>query len=639
MRIATRRAPDPRAQAMPLTVHEALASPGYPLEAGVRTSMGSRFGHDFADLRVHTSPVAAQSARDLDARAYTVGRHVFFAAGRYQPATPAGQRLLAHELAHAVHAPRAGGLRPMRPIKVAPANSEGELAAERAAEITMRSPGTCYDVPAMFGAAPTEGYVHRQREDCPTCHSPRGVREVQLIPKPDPHDVGVPFPDAEARAFAAELAVAKAKFHDQDLMRINAVQVYLYENVSVIAGYVLNYNNPLGTSFPQATVAIDAYGNELTVSYSNPEALVSVMPPWEWINLARLGGRLALGTARKLGSAFTSSALGSSTRSFLLANRLAGAPGARWLAAGMRGLDEFAPGIGAGGATALRPTPTFVMSEGGEGVVRATIPTVAPSQTVRLLTPTVSSEAARAAALPAASARAAGTTAALDAARAAGRNITGMDLARATARLTAFAGGATAKPPTTTSPALAPVTAPPPSFPPRKETFEEYRQRGGVITTVPEGQSGTTPKTPMRLSEGRTTARPTGARTPSDVDVTSQPGMRRQSKAYPAKPQHHVFPQELRSWFEERFKGTSENIHDYTVYLSEGEHQAIHKSGKGGVVKGVQEADLKGWNQEWKDFKRDNPTAPPQMIFEEAGRLMDRYKISGEEIARYKGKK
>ena len=177
------------------------------------------------------------------------------------------------------------------------------------------------------------------------------------------------------------------------------------------------------------------------------------------------------------------------------------------------------------------------------------------------------------------------------------------------------------------------------AFPPPRETLDEYRQRGAVITTIPEGQSGTTPKTPTRLSQDRVTARPTGAATPFDVDVTSQPGMRRQSTAYPAKPQHHVFPQELRSWFEERFKGTSENIHDYTVYLSEGEHQAIHKAGKGEVVKGVQEADLKGWNQEWKDFKRDYPTASPQMIFEKGGQLMDKYKISGEEIARYKGKK
>ena len=63
------------------------------------------------------------------------------------------------------------------------------------------------------------------------------------------------------------------------------------------------------------------------------------------------------------------------------------------------------------------------------------------------------------------------------------------------------------------------------------------------------------------------------------------------------------------------------------MYLSEGEHQAVHKAGKG-AVKGVKEADLKGWNQEWKDFKGDHPFASQQEIFEEGGRLMNNYKIS-----------
>ena len=56
------------------------------------------------------------------------------------------------------------------------------------------------------------------------------------------------------------------------------------------------------------------------------------------------------------------------------------------------------------------------------------------------------------------------------------------------------------------------------------------------------------------------------------------------------------------------------NIHEYTVYLSEGEHQAIHKTRKGGVVNGVQDPILRDWNQEWKEFKGDFPDATPQMM-------------------------
>lgn len=64
--------------------------------------MESRFGHDFGSVRVHTDDHAAQSARAVNALAYTVGQDIVFDEGRYQPATPGGQRLLAHELAHTV---------------------------------------------------------------------------------------------------------------------------------------------------------------------------------------------------------------------------------------------------------------------------------------------------------------------------------------------------------------------------------------------------------------------------------------------------------------------------------------------------------------------------------------------------------
>ncbi len=59
-------------------------------------------GADFSRVRVHTDDRAAASARAVDAHAYTVGSHIVFDRGRYAPATPAGQRLLAHELAHVV---------------------------------------------------------------------------------------------------------------------------------------------------------------------------------------------------------------------------------------------------------------------------------------------------------------------------------------------------------------------------------------------------------------------------------------------------------------------------------------------------------------------------------------------------------
>jgi hypothetical protein len=84
----------------PASVDRALASPGTPLEPAVRPDMERSFGHDFSRVRVHTDAPAARSAGDVAAEAYTVGRHIVFAAGRYAPHTPAGRHLLAHELVH-----------------------------------------------------------------------------------------------------------------------------------------------------------------------------------------------------------------------------------------------------------------------------------------------------------------------------------------------------------------------------------------------------------------------------------------------------------------------------------------------------------------------------------------------------------
>jgi hypothetical protein len=73
-----------------------------PLESGVRQRMETGFGHDFGSVRVHDYPAAHQSARDGGALAYTAGDDIVFGAGRYQPHTPAGATLLAHELAHTI---------------------------------------------------------------------------------------------------------------------------------------------------------------------------------------------------------------------------------------------------------------------------------------------------------------------------------------------------------------------------------------------------------------------------------------------------------------------------------------------------------------------------------------------------------
>jgi hypothetical protein len=91
---------------IPPIVHETLGSPGHPLDASTRAFMEPRFGHDFSQVRVHTDSRAGDSARAINAHAYTSGNDIAFAPGKYQPDSHSGRHLLAHELAHTVQQAR-----------------------------------------------------------------------------------------------------------------------------------------------------------------------------------------------------------------------------------------------------------------------------------------------------------------------------------------------------------------------------------------------------------------------------------------------------------------------------------------------------------------------------------------------------
>jgi hypothetical protein len=98
-------------------VHDTLHGSGRPLDPRTRGYMESRFGVNFSNVRIHTGDRAAQSARSLQARAYTVGTDIVFASGKYAPETASGRRLLAHELTHVVQqssstARKAAGISP-----------------------------------------------------------------------------------------------------------------------------------------------------------------------------------------------------------------------------------------------------------------------------------------------------------------------------------------------------------------------------------------------------------------------------------------------------------------------------------------------------------------------------------------------
>jgi hypothetical protein len=94
--------PTPAANVAPPIVHEVLRHPGQPLDAPTRASLQPRWAFDFSRVRIHTDAQAAQSARAVDANAYTVGRNIVFGAGQFAPRSHSGRELLHHELMHVV---------------------------------------------------------------------------------------------------------------------------------------------------------------------------------------------------------------------------------------------------------------------------------------------------------------------------------------------------------------------------------------------------------------------------------------------------------------------------------------------------------------------------------------------------------
>ena len=94
-------APETKAKAKddPVVVQSQLGR-GQPLDTQVKSSMEEAFGQDFSQVQTHTDAPAARLSTGLNARAFAVGNHVAFADGEYQPGTPTGDALIAHELAH-----------------------------------------------------------------------------------------------------------------------------------------------------------------------------------------------------------------------------------------------------------------------------------------------------------------------------------------------------------------------------------------------------------------------------------------------------------------------------------------------------------------------------------------------------------
>jgi hypothetical protein len=123
---------------------------GEPLAPELRAEMEDRLGADFGRVRVHHDSTASESAKAVDAHAYTVGNDVVFRSDRWDPGSSEGRHTLAHELSHVVQqangpvegSPAPGGIRVSSP------GDDFEKAADRSADAALAGPA-----PAAIGAA------------------------------------------------------------------------------------------------------------------------------------------------------------------------------------------------------------------------------------------------------------------------------------------------------------------------------------------------------------------------------------------------------------------------------------------------------------------------------------------------------
>jgi Domain of unknown function (DUF4157) len=145
-------------------VHDVInAGGGRPLDPDVRSDMEARLGHDFGSVRIHNDARAAESAKAVNAHAYTVGSNIVFQRDSYEPTSAAGRITLAHELTHVVQQ-RSGpvdGTSAPGGIRLSDPSDRFEREAAATAERVMSTPVPAVGTPADAGTAP----VQRQQDE------------------------------------------------------------------------------------------------------------------------------------------------------------------------------------------------------------------------------------------------------------------------------------------------------------------------------------------------------------------------------------------------------------------------------------------------------------------------------------------
>jgi hypothetical protein len=150
---------------------------GRPISEDLRGDFENRFAADFSKIRIHTGGDAAESARALNADAYTVGPDLVFDTGKFNPQSKSGQHLLAHELAHVVQQSRGGD---------APATFDSGSSIEHGAR-DAASQFVEGAEPVTVSGATSPGIARQEKADLPPWKqllNPLYQQALSVLPKP-----------------------------------------------------------------------------------------------------------------------------------------------------------------------------------------------------------------------------------------------------------------------------------------------------------------------------------------------------------------------------------------------------------------------------------------------------------------------
>ena len=181
---------------------------------------------DFGDVRVHSDGAAHDSAKSVNAQAYTVGSNIVFQRDKYDPASDAGKHMIAHELTHVVQqrngpvdgTDAGGGVKISDPSdrfeREAVANADRLMSTPAAAPAPSHDIQRCSDGVGVGSASGRAGGGGRGGDGANVRPAPggRGRRRVGLTAMSEPARAAKPVNDALAdgkRKAAAGRAVPR----------------------------------------------------------------------------------------------------------------------------------------------------------------------------------------------------------------------------------------------------------------------------------------------------------------------------------------------------------------------------------------------------------------------------------------------